>query len=154
MSQVADDLALLWSTSPLKAGGAALRRLEQLSLERDEISAHWEKFTKMLEHDNSYIRTRGLVLTARNARWMEADQVKAILEKYLACVTDPKPITARRCIQELPFLLEGRPDLTERVEQRLRTADFTAYPDSMAPLVTKDTLEVLAWIDQSLKQNG
>lgn len=52
----------------------------------------------MLEQDNSYIRTRGLVPIARNA--------------------------------------------------------LAIYPDSMISLVTKDVMEALSWIEQSIKQNG
>ena len=58
--------------------------------------------------DNSYIRTRGLLLIAVNAKWDAGNKIDEIIDKYLKCTTDEKPITARRCIKLLPAIVKYR----------------------------------------------
>lgn len=152
MDTLSQDVALLEIASPPKLGADALLRLEKASGEGPEAVPYWQRFVSLLNSDNSYLRTRGIVLLARNARWVEEGRMAAVLEDYLAHITDPKPITARRCLKELRHILLAHPSLAARAIARVEAVDFTQYADTMAPLLQKDALELLAWIKKHIER--
>lgn len=152
MDALSRDVALLEIASPPKLGADALLRLERASGEGPEAAPYWQRFVSLLDRDNSYLRTRGIVLLARNARWVEEGTMEAVLDDYLAHITDPKPITARRCLKELRHILQAHPGLAARAVARVAAADFTQYADTMTPLLQKDALELLAWVEKHIER--
>jgi len=92
----------------------------------------------MIDSDNSYVRTRGLLLISANAKWDEDNKIDEIIDKYIKHILDDKPITARQCINALPKIAEFKPDLVEVIITALRKADPERYASSMQPLVYKD----------------
>ena len=46
----------------------AMKTLAELSEQSDEVYAYMDTFIEMLESSNSYVRNRGLILIAANAR--------------------------------------------------------------------------------------
>lgn len=131
-----------------KIAYGAFKELEALSQRSDEIYPYFDTFCAMLDAPNSYVRTRGLVLAAQNARWDREEKLEPILDAYLAHVTDEKPITARQCIQNLSAILMAKPKLSPRIRKVLEQADFSQYPDSMSPLLQQDAIKILKQIDQ------
>jgi hypothetical protein len=102
----------------------------------------------MLESDHSYIRTRGLRLIAANARWDIDNKIDKIIDKFLECVTDEKPITARQCIKALPTIVKYKPDLKKDVENALRDANLSRYQENMQALIFKDIHKALGDIEK------
>ena len=145
------DGALL-RTAPPKVAYAALERLMAAAETSGEVCRYFDDYAAMLDDSGSYVRTRGLVMIARAARWDGAGRVEAVLDRYLEHITDPKPITARRCIQELRHLLSAKPEWAGRAREALQSADCARYPDSMRGLIQRDILELLAWMDQNIEQ--
>ena len=47
----------------------ALLELQKVSEETNQLYPYMDRLCDMLDDDNSYIRTRGLILLAYNARW-------------------------------------------------------------------------------------
>lgn len=137
-----------------KAAYGALKELTALSDRSDQVYPYFDDFAAMLDDPSSYVRTRGLTLLARNARWDRAGKLEGVLDAYLAHVTDEKPITARQCIQQLRYILDARPQLAPRVRAALEGADFSAYPDSMAPLLLRDAMSILNRIARSAPRPG
>lgn len=125
----------------------ALQSLQEASDLDNAVYAHIDAFIEMMRDSNSYVRTRGLVLIACNAKWDEAGKIDGIIDEYLNHVTDDKPITARQCIQSLPKLAQAKPHLMPRIASSLRYADTSAYADSMRPLVQNDIRETLLALD-------
>lgn len=119
----------------------ALQTLQKESEETNGVYAYMDRLCGMLDSDNSYLRTKGLVLIACNAKWDEDYKIDAILDQYLAHITDAKPITARQCIKMLPVLAKYKPDLKEDILSALRAADLSRYSGSMRPLVYQDLRE-------------
>lgn len=58
----------------------AMKTLAELSEQSDEVYAYIDRFIEMLENDNSYVRNRGLILIAANAKW---DRDFKILKRVL-----------------------------------------------------------------------
>ena len=135
-------------TSPQpKAGCGAMRELEDISLVSPRAYLYFDRFLALLDHPNSYVRNRALALTARNTRWDVEGKLDRALDRYLAHILDEKPITARQCVQNLRGILDAKPYLAPQVRAALEEADFTRYPDSMAPLLQRDAVKILKQID-------
>lgn len=126
----------------------AMKTLAELSEQSDEVYAYMGTFIEMLENENSYVRNRGLILIAANARWDKDFKIDEIIDDYLRHITDPKPITARQCIASLPKIAESKPDLRTDILKALKSADVSHYPDSMCGLVFKDIQNALREVEK------
>lgn len=116
---------------------ACLKELLAQSENSDAVFTYFDRFAAMMSAQNSYQRSRGLLLIAANAQWDTEGKVQAVLPEYLCHITDEKPITARQCIRALPQLVAGQPALAPAVLQALQTAK-PQYADSMQGLVQRD----------------
>lgn len=125
----------------------ALRQLQQESRESSRVYPYMDRLAELLESGSSYLRTRGLTLIAENARWDVDNRVDEVIDRYLRHIADPKPITARQCIQLLPTLAAAKPELRETILSALHRADVARYGDSMGPLVYKDIRRALEEIE-------
>lgn len=121
-----------------KAGCDAMNVLENISRESNVVYPYMYRFFDMLESDNSYVRTRALVLIAANAKWDVDYKIDEVIDKYLRHITDAKPITARQCVKLLPDIAKYKPDLKKDVISALQNANISFYADSMRPLLRKD----------------
>ena len=126
----------------------ALQELQKESEETDCVYAYMDRLGDMLDSNNSYIRTRGLVLLACNARWDIDNKIDEIIDEYLRHITDVKPITARQCIKLLPVIAREKPELRNDICSALQKADISFYDDSMQPLVYKDIQKALKEIQK------
>lgn len=115
-----------------------LKQLEDKSSCSDEVYPFFDTFVDMLNNTNSYIRTRGIVLIAANAKWDVDYKIDEIIDEYLKHIIDDKPITARQCIKALPSIVKYKPNLKNDIENALHRANPLRYKDSMQLLVFKD----------------
>lgn len=124
-----------------------LKQLESKSLDSDEVYSYFDFFAEMLDDSNSYIRTRGIILIAANAKWDKDYKIDEIIDRYLRHIIDEKPITARQTIKTLPTLAEHKPDLINHICSALHNANPLIYKNSMQQLVSKDIQEALKKIE-------
>lgn len=143
MSEGSKELLELLTSQDNSQAYRALKALEEMSAEGSCLYPHMDEFIAMTDSGNSYVRTRGLVLIARNAKWDVDGKIDEVIDEYLEHVTDEKPICARQCIKLLPLLAEAKPVLVPKIVSALRNADVARYPDSMRPLVQKDIRDSL-----------
>ena len=129
-----------------KVAYKALQELQKESEETDHVYPYMDRLSDMLNSDNSYIRTRGLILIAYNAKWDKDYKIDEVIDDYLKHITDVKPITARQCIKLLPVIAENKLELKNDILSALQKADISFYDDSMQPLVYKD-------IQKSIERN-
>lgn len=125
----------------------ALQELQKESEKTNCIYPYMDRLIDMLDSDNSYIRTRGLVLLAYNAKWDKDYKIDEVIDKYLKHITDLKPITARQCIKMLPIIAKYKPELKTDILSALHYANVS-YGDSMQPLVYKDIQKALQEIQK------
>ena len=129
-----------------KEGYACLKRLLEISTACEEVYPYFDTFVPMLDDKSSFVRTRGLLLIAANARWDTQNKVDAVLDKCLAHILDAKPSVSRQFIQALPGVAKEKPALAPRIRAALLAADTSINNDSMQPLVQKDIAAALAQI--------
>ena len=131
-----------------KVAYKALQELQKESEETDHFYPYMDRLSDMLNSDNSYIRTRGLILIAYNAKWDKDYKIDEVIDDYLKHITDVKPITARQCIKLLPVIAENKLELKNDILSALQKADISFYDDSMQPLVYKDIQKALKEIQK------
>lgn len=144
--ELQDRIDLLYQKPP-QAAYESLKYLEAESENSSAVYPWWDTFVALMEDQNSYRRNRGLRLLAVNAKWDRAGRLDDTLALYLTHIQDPKPITARQSIQNLPLIAQARPDLIPTIRHALQNADFSGYGDSMRPLLLGDTVSVLKELD-------
>lgn len=147
MSMKDEELLELLASRNNSQAYQALKALEEMSAESDSLYPYMDKFIAMTGSSNSYVRTRGLVLIACNAKWDVEGKIDGIINTYLEHITDEKPICARRCIKSLPLIAEAKPALAPQIVSALRGADVARYAGSMRPLVQKDIRDSLLAIE-------
>lgn len=131
-----------------KVAYKALQELQKESEKTDHVYPYMDRLSDMLNSDNSYIRTRGLILIAYNAKWDKDYKIDEVIDDYLKHITDVKPITARQCIKLLPVIAENKLELKNDILSALQKADISFYDDSMQPLVYKDIQKALKEIQK------
>lgn len=132
-----------------KVAYKALLELQKESEKTNCIYPYMDRLSDMLDSDNSYIRTRGLILIAYNAKWDTNYKIDEIIDKYLKHITDIKPITARQCIKLLPVIAKDKPELKDDILSALHKANTSVYEDSMQPLVYKDIQKAIKEIQKT-----
>lgn len=134
-----------------KNNNVAYKALKVLQIESEKtncIYSYMDRLSDMLDSDNSYIRTRGLLLLAYNAKWDKDYKIDEVIDKYLKHITDVKPITARQCIKLLPIIAKYKPELKTDILSALHNANISIYNDSMQSLVYKDIQKALKEIQK------
>lgn len=146
-TDIAEKFALLFDKNNNTAY-EALRILQKESEENDAVYSYMDKLGDMLDSGNSYIRTRGLILIAYNAKWDKDCKIDKMLDKYLNRIADSKPVTARKCIKLLPMIAKSKPELKSNILAALRQADVSFYAESMRQLIYGDIQEALTEIQK------
>lgn len=125
-----------------------LKQLEDESKRSAAVCAYLDVFIEMLDHPNSYIRARAIILIAANARWDLRNRIDEIFDLYVKHVQDNSPITARQCIKALPLMVKYKPDLREDAISSLHHANPMRYRETMQPLIAKDIQRALEMINK------
>lgn len=120
-----------------------LRQLEEESSRSSDVFKYIDSYLKFLDNENSYIRTRGIVLIAANAKWDKERKIDNQINRLLSHIADDKPITARQCIKALPIIVKHKPYLKDSIVSALLTANPIKYSESMQKLVLQDIQKVL-----------
>lgn len=120
---------------------AVADRIISESQDSDEWYGCFDAFASLLSHPKSLVRNRALHILAANAQWDDEGRFDAILDDYLAHVTDEKPVTARQCVRALAQVGRAKPQYVPRIIGCFRDADLSKYKDSMRPLIERDMAE-------------
>jgi len=135
-----------------KTAYKCLNELISASENDSGVYKHFDTFAAMINNDNSYIRTRGLLLISANAKWDADNKIDEIIDNYLSHIMDDKPITARQCIKALPGIAKHKPDLLGDILSALKKANPQQYAGSMQSLVYSDIRATLKEIGQLSKR--
>lgn len=143
-----EKLFLQLSSKDDKTAYGALQVLQATCEGANNLYPYMYQLANFLDSDNSYIRTRGLILIAYNAKWDKDNIIDEIIGKYLHHITDKKPITARQCIRSLPMISKYKPELRKKIIVALNEADISIYTSSMQSLIYRAIQNVLAELEK------
>lgn len=135
------DIIAKLTTKDDKYACAIADKIISESQDTDEWYEYFDAFASLLNHPKSLVRNRVLYILAANAQWDDENRFDAILEDYLAHITDEKPITARQCIKALVHVGMAKPQYIPRILSCFHDADLSKYKDCMRPLIEKDMEE-------------
>lgn len=141
-----EDLIQNLYNSDNKVAYSCLKELEKISCKSNELYEYLDTFVEMLDDNNSYIRTRGIVLISSNAKWDIDNKINAIIDKFLEHIEDEKPITSRQCIKSLENIIKYKKELIPVIKERLLKINYLKYEDSMQSLIFKDVDKILSLI--------
>jgi len=124
------------------------KELVSASEQSKDVYQFFDTFVEMMDNENSYVRTRGLLLISVNAKWDLGCKINGIIDKYLYYIMDDKPITARLCVKALPNIAKHKPELIDDIRAALHKANPQQYAASMQPLVHNDIKAALKTISE------
>lgn len=130
-----------------KKAYAFAKKVSAESTETDEYYEMFDLFISMLGEKSSYVRTRGFILACAQARWDVCGKIDAAFDKMKVLLNDEKPTVVRQCLSALHEVALYRPELNDKIIMAAKHIDLSRYKDSMAPLIKKDTDELLKMIE-------
>ena len=127
-----------------------LLSLEKESAETNRLYPLLEEFTALTQSKSSLVRVRGFRLACAQARWDTEHRFDKCLETLLAMLDDHKATAVRQCLKALESVALCRPDLHDRIRQKLSGMELSKYKDSMRPLIQKDMEQLQALLSPRL----
>ena len=109
------------------------------SIDKSEmLYEYFDDIKKMLLDEKSHIRIRGFKIICKLSKWDRDNKTNNAIESLLNVLDDEKPTIVRQCLASLNSLLLYKPDLSNKIESKLKNMDLSKYKDSMKPLIQKD----------------
>ncbi len=99
---------------------------------------YFDEIKEMLANDKSYIRIRGFRIICSLAKYDNNNKINDNIDTLLLNLDDDKPTNVRQCLKSLNSLLLYKPELSDKIEYKIRNIDCSKYKDSMSPLIKKD----------------
>ncbi|MDD6032344.1 MAG: SufBD protein [Oscillospiraceae bacterium] len=127
-----------------------LLSLEKESAETNRLYPLLEEFTALTQSKSSLVRVRGFRLACAQARWDTEHRFDKCLETLLTMLDDHKATAVRQCLKALESVALCRPDLHDRIRQKLSGMELSKYKDSMRPLIQKDMEQLQALLSPRL----
>ena len=121
--------------------------LHNSSLESPYTYEHWDELEQKMGSDNSYQRSIGLMLIAKNVRWDKEGKFEKALSRYLKCCADEKFITARQAIQGIATIVKATGKYNEKIEKSLRSLQLSHYKENQQKLLNKDIAVALKMLN-------
>lgn len=146
MDSIEKDIANLYNKD-VNSAYASLKRLLQVVEQSNLAYAYMETFYEMMEHENSYVRTRGIILLALHAKWDTKNYVDRYVDAYITHMEDEKAITSRTCIQHAVHIARYKPQLCNILLEALE-GGTRIYSESMAPLIYKDRKKAIKQVQE------
>lgn len=110
---------------------------------------HWNNFTSLINHKNSYHRSIGLTMIANLVCVDGNHQLDNILEDYFEHIDDEKFMTAQCCLKNIGKIVMIRKDLRKRIiEMLLKVDEICSYHEKQRELLKYDILVVMDLIYQ------
>jgi hypothetical protein len=120
--------------------------LGERSLQKNDVYPYWEIFREKLKSGNAFQRSIGLTMCARNAKWDAEGKLDGMLDGYLACLEDGKPVVVRLCIQNLQWIVPYKKELCGKIAKTLMGVSIGSQKESQQKLVLLDILRILKMI--------
>ncbi len=125
---------------------AAFLLLQLLSVNSCKVYKYWDTFVRMINDDNSYQRSLGLMLISENVRWDKENRFGVICDEYLKHCDDEKFITARQCIQGLSKIYEYATQYKHEIVDMLLKIELNKRKDTQKSLLLMDIINVIGKI--------
>lgn len=120
-----------------------LLELETMTTESNELYNYFNEFLKMLSNEKTFIRVRGFRLICSLAKWDNENKINKNIDIILKELEDEKGTSVRQCLEKLNLILMYKIELTDIIENKIRSLDLSNYKESMQSLIKKDVDYIL-----------
>lgn len=97
----------------------------------------------MLSKEKTFVRVRAFRLICALAKWNLENKIEENSDLILKELNDDTSISVRQCLNKLNLILIYKPDLSDKVEKKLKQLDLSKYKDSMKSLIKRDIDSIL-----------
>lgn len=115
-----------------------LLELETISTESSELYIYFDELLKMINNPKTFIRVRSFRLICSLAKWDTENKINKNIDIILNELEDEKGTSVRQCLEKLNLILLYKIELTEVIENKIKSLDLSKYKESMQSLITKD----------------
>lgn len=112
----------------------------------DDVYPYFNDFIAKLRDDNSYQRSIGIMLIAKNIRWDNDNLFNTVYNDYFKHFSDEKFITSRQTIQSVADWISYKPQLAKETADALMSVDINNYKDTQKSLLLCDIFNILIQI--------
>lgn len=123
-----------------------LTELEAEASESNELYNYFDELLNMLNNDKTFIRVRAFRLICSLAKWDCDNKIENNIDLILNELNDDVSTSVRQCLDKLPLIILYKPELSIKIEMKLKQLDLSKYKESMQSLIKRD-------IDSILKNN-
>ena len=117
---------LFSETARMKYGCAKVLRL--LAEQQPQLlSAYFNNFVALLDHENKIMQWEGLIVLSHLAKEIQQNRFEAIFEKYFASIPGPVMITAANAIAGGARLALAFPDWADRIAAEILRVSRARY---------------------------
>ena len=126
-----------------KAAYKKLLELESEVVESNELYNYFNDLLNMLKNEKSFVRVRAFRLICALAKWDNENKIENNFDLILKELDDNTSTSVRQCLGKLNLILIYKPNLSGKVENKLKQLDLTKYKESMQSLIKKDIDSIL-----------
>ena len=112
--------------------------LETITTESNELYSYFKYLLEMLNSEKTFIRVRGFRLICSLAKWDTENRINKNIDLILKELEDDKGTSTRQCLEKLNLILMYKIELTEVIENKIKSLDLSKYKESMQSLINKD----------------
>lgn len=109
----------------------------------DDVYPYFNDFIAKLYDDNSYQRSIGIMLIAKNIKWDKDNLFNSVYDDYFKHFSDEKFITSRQTIQSVADWIAFKPQLALLAANALMSVDINSYKDTQKSLLLCDIINIL-----------
>ena len=126
-----------------KVAYKVLLELETEVTESNELYNYFNDLLNMLKNEKSFVRVRAFRLICALAKWDNENKIENNFDLILKELDDNTSTSVRQCLGKLNLILIYKPNLSGKVENKLKQLDLTKYKESMQSLIKKDIDSIL-----------
>ena len=120
-----------------------LLELESEVVESNELYNYFDDLILMLNNERTFVRVRAFRLICALAKWDNENKIENNFDLILKELDDNTSTSVRQCLDKLNLILIYKPNLSAKVENKLKQLDLTKYKESMQSLIKKDIDSIL-----------
>lgn len=126
-----------------KVAYKVLLELETEVTESNELYNCFNGLLNMLKHEKTFVRVRAFRLICALAKWDNENKIENNFDLILKELDDNTSTSVRQCLAKLNLILIYKPNLSSKVDNKLKQLDLTKYKESMQSLIKKDIDSIL-----------
>lgn len=120
-----------------------LIELETETMESNELYNYFDDLLFMLKNDKTFVRVRAFRLICALAKWDCNNMIENNIDLILNELDDDTSTSVRQCLDKLNLILIYKPELSNKIENKLKQLDIGKYKESMQSLIKRDIDSIL-----------